>query len=349
VFCRRFINKLKIKHPCFLAITFYRQKNALYRFLQKIAFRPFRKFLTLAMPLFATKQQICAMNREPYQLDFILLNIGHAVHHGDWNWKDINSPFTRIHLVTKGTATIIRDDGTIVLQENHLYLTSAYTRHSYQCDGEFSLYYMHIYENPEKKTSIFDALQFPIAIESDDLILQLVQRLIEINPGRELSYYDPKSYDHASGLIKNLALQIKTPIAFEVESQGIIKQLLSRFLAHATKKKPHVDERLLKVLDYIHAHIHTSISIDTLAELSFLTKDHFIRLFKKQLNSTPGKYINQKKIEKAQLLMLLENPSIQELAYKLGFENVSYFNRLFKKMTGENPSTHKKRLAAFNK
>src|SRR5690606_26767878 len=103
------------------------------------------------------------------------------------------------------------------------YLTPAYTRHSYQCDGEFSLYYMHIYENPEKKTSIFDALQFPIAIESDRLILQLVQRLNEINPGRELSYYDPKSYDHASGLIKNLALQIKTPIAFEAESQGIIK------------------------------------------------------------------------------------------------------------------------------
>lgn len=289
------------------------------------------------------------MSRKKHQLDFILLNIGYAIHDGDWNWKNINSPFARVHVITEGAAKIIRDDIQIPLKENHLYLTPAYTNHSYECNGKFSLFYIHIYENPERKTSIFDSLAFPLEIEGDSLLLQLVQRLYDINPRRELSFYDPKSYDNATELIKNIALQSSTPLALEAESQGIINQILSRFLAGATEKTPNVDERLLKVLDYIHSNIHLPISIEELAELTFLTKDHLIRLFKKQMNCTPGKYINQKKIEKAQLLLLLNDHSIQELAYDLGFENVSYFNRLFKKITGENPSAHKKRLAAFNR
>jgi len=63
------------------------------------------------------------------------------------------------------------------------------------------------------------------------------------------------------------------------------------------------------------------------------------------MNDTPVKYMNQKKIEKAQLMMLIDNSSIQELSFKLGFENISYFNRLFKKMTGETPTSYKRRIA----
>lgn len=46
---------------------------------------------------------------------FILLNIGHAVQNADWNWKNVCSPFTRIHLVESGTAQIIREDRTYEL------------------------------------------------------------------------------------------------------------------------------------------------------------------------------------------------------------------------------------------
>lgn len=287
------------------------------------------------------------MLQHRHQPDFILLNIGYAEHHADWNWKKINSPFARIHAVVKGSAKIIRDGEKYELKENHLYLTPSYTPHSYECAGDFSLFYIHIYEKLENKTSIFDLLQFPIQIEADPLLFQLIKRLHFINPERELSYYDPTAYDNSTELIKNIALQRHSPFILELESQAIIQQLLSRFMEFSTEKTPLVDERMLRVLNYIHANIQTNISIEQLAELSFLTKDHLIRSFKKQVNYTPRKYINQKKIEKAQLMILLENYSVQELAYKLGFENISYFNRLFRKLTGESPSSYKKRLKIF--
>jgi len=284
------------------------------------------------------------LRKEKFSLDFILLNIGFAEHNSDWNWKNINSPFTRIHIVTKGTAWIKRNGIKHQMKEGHLYITPSYTPHSYECDGELCLYYIHIYEIIEKNSSIFERLNFPIEVQYDNLLMDLIQRLHFINPSRELSFYDPKTYDNSVELIKNIALQGQTPLSLELESQAIIKQIVARFIASATHTTSNVDQRMVKVLEYIHTNIHTPISIDHLADICFLTKDHFIRLFKKQMNNTPGKYINQKKIEKAQLFMLLHNYSIQELAYKLGFENVSYFNRLFKKLTGENPTKYKQKL-----
>jgi AraC-like DNA-binding protein len=276
--------------------------------------------------------------------DFILLNVGHAVHNADWNWKNVCSPFTRIHLVERGTARIIREDSTYELKKGHLYLTPSYINHGYECEGRLSLYYIHIYEEMDGRPSIFDLVDFPVEIKADALTIQLIQRLALINPQRRLQFYDPSSYDNSTTLVKNIALHRTMPWAIEMEARGIIQQIFSRFLIHASDKKLDLDQRILKSLHHIHTNINKPINIEELASLCFLTKDHLIRLFTKNMGCTPGKYINQKKIEKAQQLMLIKDVSIKDLAYNLGFENISYFNRLFKKMTGVNPGSYKKKI-----
>lgn len=45
----------------------------------------------------------------------LLLNIGYAIHHSDWNWTEVNSPFFRIYYVTKGMAEVTLPDRTITL------------------------------------------------------------------------------------------------------------------------------------------------------------------------------------------------------------------------------------------
>jgi AraC-like DNA-binding protein len=281
--------------------------------------------------------------------DFILLNVGHAVHNADWNWKNVCSPFTRIHLVESGTAKIVREDSTCELKKGHLYLTPSYVNHGYECEGKLSLYYIHIYEEMDGRPSIFDLADFPVEIEADPLMIQVVQRLVLISPDLQLELYDPGSYDNSTTLIKNIALHKTMPQALEMEARGIIQQLFSRFLALASDKNLDLDPRILKSLHYIHTNIDRPINIEELTALCFLTKDHFIRLFNKSMGSTPGKYINQKKIEKAQQVMMISDVSIKDLAYSLGFENVPYFNRLFKKMTGVNPGSYKKTLCQQSK
>lgn len=275
--------------------------------------------------------------------DFLLLNAGHARHNADWNWKNVYSPFARIHFVKNGTAKIVRKDGIIALKKDHLYLTPSYMRHQYECDNILELYYIHIFEDSGKSLSIFDMVEFPVEVPAEDLDISLIQRLLEINPNLSLKHYDPSSYDNSSAIADSIGLRQNSPYACEMETQGILKQLISRFLAQASFKKEHTEERILKSLHYIHQHIDTPIDIERLAEMCFLTKDHFIRIFKKEMNCTPGKYINEKKIAAAQLRLLVQDMSVKDVSYSLGFDNAAYFNRLFKKITGESPGAYKRR------
>lgn len=57
-------------------------------------------------------------------------------------------------------------------------------------------------------------------------------------------------------------------------------------------------------------------------------------------------FVNQYRITQAKTL-LLKDVSVSEACYEVGFESLSYFNKLFKKLTGENPSAFKKRNNMF--
>jgi AraC-like DNA-binding protein len=274
--------------------------------------------------------------REVDNLHLILLNIGCSVHNGDWNWKSISSPFIRLFYVREGYAKIKFSDYTQELRPGYMYLIPSFTLHSYECDTFFSHIYIHIYE----KQSVLEELNFPLEIETDTIDLLLVNRLLDINKGRELKQFDPKTYDNPPMLLRNIAEEAHQPEYKVLETKGILLQLLSRFLQYATPKSEVSDERIMKVLNFIRKNINKKIKVNHLSDICNLTEDHFIRLFKKELRCTPIQYINQKKIEKAQLMLIVENIPIKDIAYNLSFENISYFNRLFKQITQHTPTQY---------
>ncbi|MCD7935937.1 MAG: AraC family transcriptional regulator [Tannerellaceae bacterium] len=284
------------------------------------------------------------MLKEKETPDLILLNIGYAVHYADWNYKNVNSPFARIYLVREGYAKLHLPDQVRELYPGHLYIIPPFTLHGYECDDYFSLYYIHIYENQIDKMQMLEDLIFPVEVDATELDVELVKHLYEINPGRELKQYDPQAYDNSSTLLKNITKHHQTSSYIMVETKGILLQLFSRFLQNASLKYETTDDRIRKVLQYIRKNIDRGITIDELIELCWLSKDHFIRLFKKEMRVTPVDYINRKKIEKAQLMLITRNQSVKDIAYQLSFENVSYFNRLFKRYTGSIPSEYKKQF-----
>ncbi len=278
--------------------------------------------------------------RELDNTQLILLNAGQSTHHGDWNWKEISSPFTRLFYVKEGNARVSLPDKVQELKPHCLYLIPSFTLHSYECGGYFSHYYIHIYEKQSSGISVLEEMNFPVEIEASQSDLWLVERLMEINRGRELRQFDPKTYDNPPTLLHNIAIVASQPEYANWETKGILLQLLSRFIRYATPKSDVSDERIIRVLHYIRRNLDKPIKISTLADISSLSDDHFIRLFKKEMNRTPIDYINQKKIEKAQLMLIVEHVSIKDIAYGLSFENISYFNRLFKKTVGCTPGQY---------
>ena len=277
-------------------------------------------------------------------LDLILLNAGLALHYADWNWKDVNSPFARIYLVKEGHAKLHLPGAVFDMSPGYLYLVPPFSLHSYECDDYYSLYYIHVYEKQTSSIRVLEEYNFPVKVDATALDVLLVEKLMAINPGRELKRYDPSFYDNSSTLLKTISIDVQNPYYSIVETKGILFQLFSRFLVRATSKLEVTDDRILNALRFIRKNIDKPISIDQLAEICCLSKDHFIRLFKKEMKYTPVQYINQKKIEKAQLMFTTDNLSVKDVAYSLSFENISYFNRLFKRMTGRTPGDYKQTL-----
>jgi len=273
-------------------------------------------------------------------LHLILLNIGRSVHHGDWNWKEISSPFARLYSVEKGSACLNLSSGKQELIPGNLYFIPPFTLHSYECRDYFAHSYIHIYEKSTSGVGILEEYNFPIELKASPLDISLIDRLLEINPGRELKQYDPDTYDNRPTLLRNIAEDAEQAECVALETKGILLQLLSRFLHSASPKSDVSDIRITKILNHIRRNINNPIRIKELSTLCHLSDDHFIRLFKKEMNCTPIQYINRKKIEKAQLMLLIENSPVKDIAYQLSFENLSYFNRLFKQITQYTPTQY---------
>jgi len=278
---------------------------------------------------------------EKESLNLILLNAGRAVHEGDWNFKNIKSPFFRIYLVDEGEACMTVEGEEQQLTPGHLYLIPPFSLHNDFCDRHFSLYYLHVSENHTDTNRIFEQFRFPLEVSASEFDFQLMKRLLDINPGKGLSIYDPGSYDNSAGYLQRLASTAQTSFPVRTETNGILLQLLSRFLEHAEKRIVSEDSRIVKALRHIHENIGKKIHISDLSDRCFLSDDHFTRLFKQEMNDTPIDYINRKKIENAQLMLVLNDSPVKDIACSLAFENIPYFNRLFKNLVGKTPTQYR--------
>lgn len=279
-------------------------------------------------------------------MNLLMLNVGMAQHNGDWNWKNVNSPFTRIYYVTDGEALLHLYGTTVKLRPHHLYIIPAYTTHSYECTGPFTHYYLHVYEGFKNEMSLMELYDFPTEVEATEGDERIFQRMCEQQPEARLPESNPQSYDNATQFTGYVQRYNDMGLWEKMELRGAILILFSRFMREAV---PHVwtqDERMKKVMDYIHHHLDHAIGIEELANVACITKPYLIRLFKREFGTSPVQFINKKKVEKAQLLLFTTDKPIKEVAYALGFSDHSYFIRLFHKLTSVTPLEYRMLLTS---
>ncbi len=101
-------------------------------------------------------------------------------------------------------------------------------------------------------------------------------------------------------------------------------------------------ERLRRIYVFIDQHYHQKIEVAEVADLCNLSKAAFCRYFKRTAGSTFVSFLNQYRISQAKRLLLM-GQNVSETCYACGFESLSYFNRTFRQVTGENPTDFRKR------
>ena len=90
------------------------------------------------------------------------------------------------------------------------------------------------------------------------------------------------------------------------------------------------------------AHIFNNLSLEEYATLLNLSVSTFKRRFKEIYQTSPGQYINSKKLEKAASLLSGSTQRIGEICYDCGFGDVSNFTKAFKARLGMTPSEYQK-------
>lgn len=144
------------------------------------------------------------------------------------------------------------------------------------------------------------------------------------------------------------SLYDETIIGYELALKALFLQAVFLLLQYSEKKSVSEtgtsSDKLKQVLDYIELHYEESISVSELARLCYFSDSHFMRFFKKHMNMTCVEYVNNLRLEKAVELFEQGNSSILDVSLSVGFHNLSYFHRAFKKKYNMTPLSFMKQL-----
>ena len=128
---------------------------------------------------------------------------------------------------------------------------------------------------------------------------------------------------------------------WEMRAKGNLLMMFSSLTDRITSSKPTKEQKFSKaVLDYIEAHFSEDISSKELAEKFSYDHSYFCRKFKTLFSQNFSDFLNGYRISKAKEMLRIE--PVSSVAVNCGFQNISYFSRVFKALTGKTPSEFKK-------
>lgn len=121
-----------------------------------------------------------------------------------------------------------------------------------------------------------------------------------------------------------------------------IALITNQILTHQQNAEPLV---IQKAKQYIAERQTEDLSLGEVAKAVNTSTFHFCKLFRKATGLTFTDYVSRVRIEKAKNLLLNPNLRISEIAYEVGFQSLTHFNRVFKKISGQSPTKYRSSLS----
>lgn len=286
------------------------------------------------------------MNKKLFTHNFSLLHADHVLLNEKWNYTNVISPYHRIYYIDKGEGFILTEHGKIKLEPGYLYMIPSFTLCHLLCTGHLSQYFLHFFEDQAESVSVFEKGRMARKVPAGDRDIENFKRIVQINPGRGINRSDDPAIYEKNAYYKTyqeLNKEVSESVYFE--TQGIMLQLISRFLSlhpvKATEPDP-VPPKILDTIRHIQLNLKENLTITYLAARLNLNEDYFSRLFLSVTGQRPLSYLHEKRIERAQYLIATTQLSFTEIAEMTGFENLPYFSKIFKKITTITPGRYKK-------
>lgn len=159
-----------------------------------------------------------------------------------------------------------------------------------------------------------------------------------------------KDYQETAKMIQRIDdLCDKKPYGYQVAVKGHLFCLLFTLISNGQKKeKKNASQKSLEktkaILSYVAENFQREITIEEIANHCYYSKSYFMKFFKETMGSSFIQYLNEYRLDRAAKLLTTTTENVYEVAMEVGFENLSYFNRCFKKKYGMTPGQYRKRL-----
>ena len=126
--------------------------------------------------------------------------------------------------------------------------------------------------------------------------------------------------------------------AYMLKAKGLLIFILHDLITHTQNNRFH-DSRIEKAIKYVINNYHEHLTVKKLAAAVNLNPDYFGACFKKHTGYNVKEYINRIRIHKAQDLLLHGGYNVSETACACGYNDIFYFSKVFKKITGSSPTS----------
>lgn len=167
---------------------------------------------------------------------------------------------------------------------------------------------------------VADGVTFNNHIKNNNRLNQILMRVIE-EATEQREYY--------RSVIRNLMAEFFSLLLRDQLNKDNPRLLSTKEIKKATLIAPAITK--------IFNDYNKTITIEELAELCHVSKFYFCRVFKEVTGDTPSNYIIHHRINIARAMLKDKSKSIQEVALLCGYNDISYFYRCYKKITGSTP------------
>jgi AraC-like DNA-binding protein len=142
-----------------------------------------------------------------------------------------------------------------------------------------------------------------------------------------------------------------TPVVSNKQHESVVK-LLTIFAQHLSLLSNQVVVQrenseppvITRAKEYIHEHQTEEISLGQVAKAVNTSTFYFCKMFKKVVGINYTEYLSRIRIEKSKNLLLNPNLRVSEIAFEVGFQSLTHFNRVFKKILGQSPTQYRSQL-----
>ena len=137
-----------------------------------------------------------------------------------------------------------------------------------------------------------------------------------------------------------------------LDEQQVCAALLDTidYLAPESRTSPNATMKgiVREVAEYIDAHYYEELSLVSLAADFHVESSYLSKVFRQEIGETLILYITRKRMEKAKNYMRNSETNLTEIAFMVGYDDYTYFSRVFKKNTGVSPREYRNRCLEGN-